>query len=940
MSTPTTPTTSSAVLRRLDDRPWRDACAPADVLRVPTMLSDRELALLYTLGRDVVRPEVGAIVDAGCFLGGSSSALLAGLRDRPEPWTGPELASYDLFKVEAYELTRWFSHLPSVQVDDSFRPYYDRLMAPYHGVPHRVLEGDITTIGWTGEPIQLFFVDVLKAPFVNRAVQREFYPHLVPGESIMIQQDYGYGAHPYIHIGVELMGDSVRHVDLMPHGSHVFAVERALPPEAIEVDPHRDLSFDEQCRLMDRAIGRWTGDTRGYLELAKATLIFDHVGAADALDYVEDVRSRYGGVGIHQCADITRDGFTMLSGGRVGERRGALPAPPRPADPAPPAHAGDLDALLADRPWKTLQVPQAVTAVPTQMSDRELAILYTLARDFAEPGGGALVDVGAFLGASSSALLAGLADRPEPWTGPPVVSYDRFVGQPWMPAGDGSIRERYDASVGQFDAPHEVHEGDLEAIAWTGGPIQVLFLDAIWTAEVHDAVQRAFFGHLVPGRSIIVHRGYGYGQGPWNQIGIELMGDAVRPIDRMPHTTHAFLVERPLPPEAVSTRLTTLGAGERLRLIDRSIERLDGQARGMAELSKALVVAEHAGLQDALDLVADVRRRYGLQVVATCADATRDRLLATGAEQERRGPGPRRWAAALPGGRAIVGLPSSAVAGAPLNRVLDTLGVHRDGEPERVVPTWLARLNDEVVGVLQREFGSLPTVPGWERLEILDDVRDRAREALASRFADAPVWSLADPRLLPLLPFWQPLLLERAASVAYVLYLASPADVDGDWWLDAVTRALEATAGEERLLVFGHDLREGAAGEIARLAALAGVPAPRDDVVARLAAELEEDLAGLSPDRPAVDIGGAPVPAHVAFLSLQAAGRLRRATPTPAGAAMAESLERSVDLLWRTRQEHLQNEAILEQAVEVMDAAAEQREQLDAEIAELRARLG
>ena len=60
-----------------------------------------------------------AIVDAGCFLGGSTAALLAGMRDRPEPWSGPPLASYDLFRVEEYTLGKFFGDDQGLRVGDS-----------------------------------------------------------------------------------------------------------------------------------------------------------------------------------------------------------------------------------------------------------------------------------------------------------------------------------------------------------------------------------------------------------------------------------------------------------------------------------------------------------------------------------------------------------------------------------------------------------------------------------------------------------------------------------------------------------------------------------------------------------------------------------------------------------------------------------------------------
>src|SRR6266511_6111964 len=101
-------------------RRWRDVELPPDAVGIPTMLSKTERKLLYGLARDYAGGDA-AIVDAGCFLGGSTAALLAGVRDRAETWTGPPVASYDLFKVEAYTMRKFF---PDQQVGESFRPRY------------------------------------------------------------------------------------------------------------------------------------------------------------------------------------------------------------------------------------------------------------------------------------------------------------------------------------------------------------------------------------------------------------------------------------------------------------------------------------------------------------------------------------------------------------------------------------------------------------------------------------------------------------------------------------------------------------------------------------------------------------------------------------------------------------------------------------------------
>jgi len=268
------------------------------------MLSPEEQALLYWMARDYADPDVGAIVDAGSFLGGSSAALLAGLRDRPRPWTGPPLHSYDLFLVEDYTRDAYFSGT-GLTIGDSFRHLYDRYVDGYD-VPHEVHEGDIIALGWGGGPIHVLFLDVLKAWSIEQAVRTSFMPHLVPGRSLIAHQDYGYGICVWIHLGVELMWNHLEHIAWMPHGTHLFRLTEAVPHAVLSVDLLRDLTADQQFELMDRAIARWDGETRGMLELAKVSLVALHFGRDAALRHTEYARQLYlDEPNVQGCADRT-----------------------------------------------------------------------------------------------------------------------------------------------------------------------------------------------------------------------------------------------------------------------------------------------------------------------------------------------------------------------------------------------------------------------------------------------------------------------------------------------------------------------------------------------------------------------------------------------------------------------------------------------------------
>jgi len=277
-------------LEYLVRRPWRDVTLPADAVGIATMLSKTERKLLYGLARDYASG-AAAIVDAGCFLGGSTAALLAGVRDRPDEWTGPPVASYDLFEVEEYTLHKFFGEDPSLRAGDSFRQRFDANVARFD-LPHVVREGDIVEYGWSGEQIDVLFLDVLKSWEINDAVLRDFFPSLVPGRSVIVHQDYGWGGMPWIPISVELMRDSLVLVDWMEWGSHVFFLEGEVPAELTE-NGVAGLDLATKFELIERAIARSDGWVRGMLEISRAALVVEQDGPEPGLAELASIEKRY-----------------------------------------------------------------------------------------------------------------------------------------------------------------------------------------------------------------------------------------------------------------------------------------------------------------------------------------------------------------------------------------------------------------------------------------------------------------------------------------------------------------------------------------------------------------------------------------------------------------------------------------------------------------------
>lgn len=282
-------------------RPWTDVELPADVLAVPTMLSSRERQLLYWLARYYVNGS-GRIVDGGSFLGGSTAALAAGLAARTDRSWDKNIAAFDRFTIEPYTIENFGSYFSDCTVGASFLDAFERNMAPWRNVLD-VRDGDILYASWTGEPIEILFLDMIKNWVVNDFVLRTFFPCLIPGRSIILQQDYLWGFGPWLHITMELLSDCVTRLDSMPNGTVAYLLTSPIPRELTSGKNLRDsLPLDRRHYLMDQAVSRWEGDERGLVELARVMLIAETDTAAAQAEFVATLARNFNSQRVVQCA--------------------------------------------------------------------------------------------------------------------------------------------------------------------------------------------------------------------------------------------------------------------------------------------------------------------------------------------------------------------------------------------------------------------------------------------------------------------------------------------------------------------------------------------------------------------------------------------------------------------------------------------------------------
>jgi hypothetical protein len=603
------------------------------------MLSTEERALLYWLARDYWSG-AGRIIDAGCFLGGSTIALATGLRDGSDTTLKPPIVVFDRFVVEQYALDGgYFADAPELCAGDDFRPLFDRYLAGLEEFLD-VRGGDILQQAWSGEPIEIQFLDVLKTWEVNDAVVREFWPSLIPERSIVVQQDYQYSCVPWLAITMEQLGECFERLDEVPWSTVVYRLVRPLP-DLRTIPLSRALPPETQLALMDRAVARETSSVgEAMLRLSRALLLYllDRSPAAHA--ELVAVRRTYGDHGgVAQAADSTEEWF------RVVDTYPTLrPSPSRPGE-----------AGREPLPWRQVEISADIRAVPSMVSNEERALLYWLARDYWS-GAGRIIDAGCFLGGSTIALATGLRDRRDAALPPPIIVFDRFVVEqyaldggffadaPELRAGD-DFRPLFDRYLAGREEFLDVRGGDILQQAWSGEPIEVLFLDVLKTWEVNDAVVREFWPSMIPEQAIIVQQDYQYAGYPWIAITMELLAEYFERLDDIGYGTVVFRLIKPLPDLRETPLSRDLPRRQKLALMDRAVAReTTPTGEAMLRLSRALLLHYLGHVRQARAEVAAVQRAYGADAsVAQALGTIRGTLGSRGAQREmlRHAPVPR-----------------------------------------------------------------------------------------------------------------------------------------------------------------------------------------------------------------------------------------------------------------------------------------------------------
>ena len=212
-------------------RPWQ-AVGEAELgpaATVPTMLTPEEGRLYHWLGRRVAGD--GATVDLGAYAGGSAARLLSGLARSGRAF---HVHSYDRFRSSRAFWAKYIPDEPPPDSDDAdLLPLVRRHLAPWEG--HVTLHvGDIAERDWTGGPIEILSVDAAKGAALADHIAAAFYPSLVPGRGVLIQQDYLMAVQPWLPAQMVALSDCFVPLAHVPRVGVVFLSVARVTAEALD----------------------------------------------------------------------------------------------------------------------------------------------------------------------------------------------------------------------------------------------------------------------------------------------------------------------------------------------------------------------------------------------------------------------------------------------------------------------------------------------------------------------------------------------------------------------------------------------------------------------------------------------------------------------------------------------------------------------------------
>ena len=253
-----------------------------------SMLSQYELALLYMLTKDYYSGQ-GEILDLGPYLGLSTNVLARGLHQNErldEQQKAGRIYSFDIFLSEGYE--RFLGN--DIPLTGSIFQDYLKLNREYLDYLC-ICPGDLRHFKWISKPVEIVFIDIAKSWELNDWVIKQVFSNLIPGVSIIVQQDYIHFNEYWIHITMEYFQEYFELLYMLYGASAVYRYIKAIPKELLRIELEK-LSIEKKSSLLDRARAKAPEPVQEVMKIAHAKCLIEHGSYDEAAELLRAVDTK------------------------------------------------------------------------------------------------------------------------------------------------------------------------------------------------------------------------------------------------------------------------------------------------------------------------------------------------------------------------------------------------------------------------------------------------------------------------------------------------------------------------------------------------------------------------------------------------------------------------------------------------------------------------
>ncbi len=238
-----------------------------------SMTIPRELAFCESYARECFSGK-GRMVDLGCWYGATTFALAHGLRRNWRARNNRIIEAFDLFIWK-----KWMDpvadniKMPKLYGEgESFFHDVQKSLAPYKNAV-RLFQQDLLNYEPTSGPVEFLFVDAMKSWPLAKKIVSGFFPLLMPGASVVVQQDFVF--HDPIaatsHLLMWRLRDHFEWLHQIPGaGSVVFLCKKRIERDTLPNLTPESFTLDEIGQAYDYSLACVTEEERRpHVEAAK-----------------------------------------------------------------------------------------------------------------------------------------------------------------------------------------------------------------------------------------------------------------------------------------------------------------------------------------------------------------------------------------------------------------------------------------------------------------------------------------------------------------------------------------------------------------------------------------------------------------------------------------------------------------------------------------------